>query len=47
MLRSILLALDDTDGGIAARDYALAFLSDVDWREIAERLIVDEEESEV
>ena len=24
MLRSILLALDDTDGGIAARDYALA-----------------------
>lgn len=31
---------DTPDGGLA-RDYALAFLSDVDWRSIAEHMIND------
>jgi hypothetical protein len=31
--------IEDTSTEGLARDYALAFLSDVDWREIAERLL--------
>ena len=38
--------IEDTSTEGLARDYALAFLSDVDWREIAERLLDGEEESE-
>mgnify|MGYP003645427227 FL=1 len=34
--------IEDTSTEGLARDYALAFLSDVDWREIAERLLSDE-----
>jgi hypothetical protein len=38
--------IEDTSTEGLARDYALAFLSDVDWREIADGLISGEEESE-
>ena len=34
--------VDSTSKGLA-RDYALAFLSDVNWYEIAEHLLEDEE----
>jgi hypothetical protein len=40
--------IEETSSGVA-RDYALAFLSDVDWREIAAHMIDDyceEEEKE-
>jgi hypothetical protein len=36
--------IEDTSTEGLARDYALAFLSDVDWREIAEHLLAKEEE---
>jgi hypothetical protein len=36
---------DTPDGGLA-RDYAMAFLSDVNWHEIANNMLVDLEEEE-
>ena len=33
--------IEQTAGEGLARDYALAFLSDVDWREIAQHMIAD------
>lgn len=36
---------DCPDGGLA-RDYALAFLSDVNWWEIANNMLSDEEETD-
>jgi hypothetical protein len=38
--------IEDTSTEGVARDNALSFLSDVDWREIAEHLLAGEEESE-
>jgi hypothetical protein len=33
--------IEQTSGEGLARDYALAFLSDVNWREIAEHMVAD------
>ena len=40
------LIIDSTDEGVA-RDYALAFLSDVNWHEIAEHYQDEDEDEEV
>jgi len=39
-------AIESTSSEGLARDYALAFLSDVDWWEIANHLLEDAEETE-
>ena len=39
-------AIEATSSEGLARDYALAFLSDVNWWEIADYLLADEEETE-
>lgn len=39
-------AIEATSSEGLARDYALAFLSDVNWWEIADHLLADEEETE-
>jgi len=39
-------AIEDSSSEGLARDYALAFLSDVDWWEIANHLLEDVEETE-
>lgn len=39
-------AIEDSSSEGLARDYALAFLSDVDWWEIANHLVEDVEETE-
>lgn len=38
--------IEQSSGDGLARDYALAFLSDVNWWEIAEHLLANEEEQE-
>lgn len=38
--------IEQSSGDGLARDYALAFLSDVNWWEIAEHILADEEEQE-